>query len=94
MSERDPLLTPRGLTRAQAAAYVGMSVDKFEKRVRIGSLPKPLPFGRPQVWDRHALDRALDLHSRLRSAPAAEGGNVVKLEVPRAGQNALRHRKT
>jgi hypothetical protein len=85
-------LDPRGLRAEPAAAYCGLTISKFEARVRIGDLPKPLPFGRPHVWDRHALDQALDRLSRLRSAPATTGGNVVNLEVPRAGQNALRHR--
>ena len=84
-------LDPRGLRAEPAAAYCGLTISKFEARVRIGDLPKPLPFGRPHVWDRHALDQALDRLSRLRLKPS-RGGKVVSLEAARAGKDALRHR--
>lgn len=50
-------IVPRGLTRAEAAAYVGLSERTFARRVAAGKLPGPhAATGR---WDRVALDAAL-----------------------------------
>lgn len=50
-------LVPRGLTCAEAAAYVGLGTRAFRQRVTEGKLPGAHPAtGR---WDRAALDRAL-----------------------------------
>lgn len=58
---RDPLppsLPPRGLDRAQAAAYVGLSPSTFDKLVRDGRMPKPTHIGARVVWDRIKVDEA------------------------------------
>ncbi|MBS0243891.1 MAG: helix-turn-helix domain-containing protein [Proteobacteria bacterium] len=61
-------LAPRGLTRAEAAAYLGISARTFSKRVREGKLPGAnAATGR---WDRVALDAALDGSVPGRSAEA------------------------
>jgi hypothetical protein len=44
---------PRGLSRAQAAEYIGMLVGD-------GQMPKPARCGRRLLWDRRQIDRALD----------------------------------
>lgn len=50
-------IAPRGLTRAQAAAYVGLAPRTFSRYVSQGKLPGAHPVtGR---WDRVALDRAI-----------------------------------
>lgn len=50
-------IVPRGLTRAEAAAYVGLCSRTFTKRVDGGELPGPsAATGR---WDRVALDQAI-----------------------------------
>lgn len=50
-------LTPRGLTRAEAAAYAGISERTFRRRVLEGKLPAAHAVtGR---WDRAALDSVL-----------------------------------
>jgi len=66
-------LHPRGLNRDQAAQYVGLSMTTFHRFVVEGLLPSPLHFGRRRVWDRRALDEALDRMSGLKAdlAPAA-----------------------
>ena len=52
-----PGLTPRGLSRAEAAAYVGVSPKQLRGRL---------------VWDRVALDRAFgDLHDAAGTASPA-----------------------
>ena len=53
-----PSLPPRGLSRAQAAAYVGLGVTKFTELVTDGQMPKPARFGSRIIWDRVKLDEA------------------------------------
>lgn len=36
-----PSLAPRGLSRIEAAAYVGMSPNHFDAQVRAGRMPRP-----------------------------------------------------
>ena len=56
----NPTPARRGLKKTEAAAYCGVSTDKFDKLVRAAKLPRPLPWGNPKTWDRHALDVAMD----------------------------------
>ena len=51
---------PRGLSRRQAAAYVGVSPTTFNAMVADGRMPKPKQIGKRRVWDRHQLDAAFD----------------------------------
>jgi excisionase family DNA binding protein len=54
-------IVPRGLSVDEAAAYVGLARAAFNKEVKEGRLPGPVALGsRRRVWDRAALDRALD----------------------------------
>ncbi|NNM74790.1 helix-turn-helix transcriptional regulator [Enterovirga aerilata] len=57
-------IVPRGLTKADAAAYVGVSVKKFTLLVQAGILPKPSV---GDVWDRKAIDAAFDKLSGMSS---------------------------
>lgn len=60
-------LEPRGLTREEAAAYVGLGARSFDDARKAGHYPAPtLPGGR---YDRILLDRAMDNLSGV--APAA-----------------------
>ncbi|WP_137392262.1 hypothetical protein [Rhodoligotrophos defluvii] len=58
-----PLIHRRGLTREEAAAYVGLSPQGFDKARNQGLYPEPTLAGRR--WDRRLLDRALDRLSGL-----------------------------
>jgi predicted DNA-binding transcriptional regulator AlpA len=61
MTGRDVLpgsLAPRGLSRVQAAAYIGVSVTLFDAMVRDGRMPKPMRINARIVWDRFKLDEA------------------------------------
>lgn len=59
-------LTPRGLTREQAAEYCGCeSTSAFDDWVRKGIVPRAM-VGTTR-WDRKAIDRALDRRSGLLS---------------------------
>ena len=52
----------RGLSLDEAATYVGLSRHTFEKEVTAGRFPPPLSLGVSdrQIWDRRALDAAID----------------------------------
>jgi predicted DNA-binding transcriptional regulator AlpA len=51
-------LAPRGLSRAQAAAYIGVSPSLFDEMVRDGRMPKPKRINSRTIWDRIRLDDA------------------------------------
>lgn len=53
-----PSLPPRGLCRAEAAAYVGISPNMFDQVVEDGRMPGPKRINTRKVWDRLALDIA------------------------------------
>lgn len=47
---------PRGLSRVEAAAYVGISPSLFDEMVKAGEAPKSIKFRGRVVWDRLKLD--------------------------------------
>ena len=51
---------PRGLGRDLAAAYVGVSPNKFLAEVGEGLWPEPEARGGRKIWDRCLLDEAFD----------------------------------
>jgi predicted DNA-binding transcriptional regulator AlpA len=51
-------LPPRGLSRVQSAAYVGVSPTLFDDMVSDGRMPKPIRINGRRVWDRVKLDEA------------------------------------
>jgi predicted DNA-binding transcriptional regulator AlpA len=51
-------LPPRGLSRAQAAEYVGIGCSKFDEMVNDGRMPRPKRIDSRCVWDRVQLDEA------------------------------------
>ncbi len=51
-------LPPRGLSREQAAAYVGVGTSLFDAMVRDGRMPQPKEINSRRVWDRLQLDAA------------------------------------
>ena len=55
-SSLPPSLAPRGLSRLQAAEYVGVGVTKFDQMVTDGRMPKPKRIDGRIVWDRVQLD--------------------------------------
>jgi len=55
-----PSLVPRGLSRAQAAEYIGVGVTKFDEMVDDGRMPRPKRIDGRIVWDRIKLDEAFD----------------------------------
>ena len=51
-------LAPRGLSRQQAAEYVGLSASSFDQLVATRLMPKPKRIGGRVIWDRLAVDEA------------------------------------
>lgn len=56
---------PRGLSRADAAEYVGVSATTFDLMVRQGKMPKPFRVYGRVLWDRNKVDAAIDALSEL-----------------------------
>ena len=50
----------RGLSRDEAAMYIGISASKFDELVRDGRMPAPRRIDSRKVWDVHQLDLAFN----------------------------------
>lgn len=61
-------LPPRGLSRDESAAYVGIGVTKFDQLVADGRMPRPKMIDGRRVWDRLRLD------SCFAALPDVDGG--------------------
>lgn len=55
-----PPPTRRGLSRFEAAEYVGVSATLFDRLVEDGRMPKPRRIDGRRVWDRRSVDVAFD----------------------------------
>jgi predicted DNA-binding transcriptional regulator AlpA len=62
-------VAPRGLSRAHAAAYLGISASLFDEMVKDGRMPPPKRINSRVVWDVRRLDEAFD------SLPEIDTGN-------------------
>lgn len=51
---------PRGLNRAQAAMYIGISRSLFDRMVKDGRMPRPKRIDGRVVWDRHQIDESFE----------------------------------
>jgi predicted DNA-binding transcriptional regulator AlpA len=67
-------LPPRGLSRVQAAEYIGVGVTKFDEMVEDGRMPKPKRIDGRVVWDRIKLDAAFEALQDL-DVPTASNRN-------------------
>ncbi|MEA3534253.1 hypothetical protein [Rhizobium sp. CC-YZS058] len=55
----DPVAyAPRGLSREEAARYIGVGTTKFDEMVSDRRMPKPKRVDGRTIWDRIALDAA------------------------------------
>lgn len=57
---RERAYAPRGLRRAAAADWVGMSPTKFDELVKDGLMPRGKLVRGCRVWDRYELDVAFE----------------------------------
>jgi predicted DNA-binding transcriptional regulator AlpA len=53
-------LAPRGLSREQAAAYIGISPSFFDMLIKDGRMPGPKRINSRVVWDRLKVDAAFE----------------------------------
>jgi hypothetical protein len=53
-------LPPRGLSREEAAAYIGVSPSLFDILVKDGRMPGPKRINSRVIWDRLKLDVAFE----------------------------------
>ncbi len=61
MAKRDhQRVEPRGLSRVEAADYVGVSASLFDAMVKDGRMPQPKRINARTVWDRRRLDEAFE----------------------------------
>jgi predicted DNA-binding transcriptional regulator AlpA len=71
MADRENILPtnlpPRGLSRVQSAAYIGVSPALFDELVRDGRMPEPVRINSRVLWDRFQLDAAFAALSDRRS---------------------------
>jgi predicted DNA-binding transcriptional regulator AlpA len=58
----------RGLSREEAAMYVGIGATKFDELVNAGRMPKPKKIDSRKVWDVRKLDVAFE------ALPDEDGG--------------------
>ena len=64
----------RGLSRTEAAMYIGISASKFDELVADGRMPGPVKIDSRKVWDIRHLDLAFDaLPSENRAPNSWEG---------------------
>ena len=57
---RRPSAPRRGLSCAESADYIGVSVTNFLEMVGDGRMPKAKVIDRRRLWDIRGLDRAID----------------------------------
>jgi predicted DNA-binding transcriptional regulator AlpA len=59
MTRSDPIAyPPRGMSRDEAARYVGVGVTKFDEMVADRRMPRPKRVDGRVIWDRLQLDAA------------------------------------
>ncbi len=59
---------PRGFSRTQAAAYVGVSPSLFDEMIKDVRMPSPRLINSRTVWDRIEIDLAFDALPRKAEA--------------------------
>jgi len=80
MGDRDrPRIEPRGLSRSDAATYIGVSASLFDAMVKDGRMPAPKRINSRNVWDRWELNAAFDALSD--SAEANPWDSAAKAEA-------------
>lgn len=76
--------SPRGYNRVNAAAYIGVSPNTFDKLVKDGTMPRPIKLGARLIWDVRDLDKAFD---KLKgTAPDEENYWDVALGITKRGE--------
>jgi hypothetical protein len=71
-------LPPRGLSREESAAYVGVGVTKFDEMVDDGRMPQPKHVDGRVIWDRLKLDRSFEMLGESEGDDANPWDQAVK----------------
>ena len=69
-------LEPRGLSREEAAAYVGVGTTLFDELVAARKMPASFHINTRVLWDRWKLDLAIDALQELDASPRARWRDV------------------
>jgi excisionase family DNA binding protein len=56
--ESIPVADRIGMSRTEAAEYIGISASTFDAMVADGRMPSPKEIGARRVWSRRAVERA------------------------------------
>ncbi len=56
-SHAAPVPTRRGLSRVEAAEYIGIGTSKFDNLVTDGRMPNPKKIDGRRVWDVRLIDK-------------------------------------
>jgi len=83
-SSDESRIAPRLLNRNQAAAYCCLSVQGFDRWVRLGRLPGPI--AGTTRWDLKAIDTALDSASGLSVSASSSALDQWRAKRARAAQ--------
>lgn len=67
-------IQPRGLRRASAAAYLGISPSLFDRERAAGNIPPAKTLLGVTLWDRHDLDTLFD--GNLTNSAVADNDNA------------------
>ncbi|HMF15519.1 MAG TPA: hypothetical protein VKE94_24570, partial [Gemmataceae bacterium] len=59
----------RGLSREEAAMYIGVSAGKFDELIADRRMPPPIKIDSRKVWDIRSLDLAFDALKSENQAP-------------------------
>jgi excisionase family DNA binding protein len=54
----DLIYAPRGMSRDEAARYIGVGLTKFDEMVADGRMPRPKRIDGRVVWDRLRIEAA------------------------------------
>jgi hypothetical protein len=73
LSEIRPL-PRRGLSRDEAAMYIGVSPGKFDELVADGRMPAPVRIDARKIWDIRSLDLAFEALPRENPLPNSWDG--------------------
>jgi predicted DNA-binding transcriptional regulator AlpA len=68
---------PRGMSRREAAAWIGVSPSLFDEMVSDGRMPPPKTINSRVVWDRWELDAAFSALPHKEQAAGEEWSAAV-----------------
>ena len=77
MRQEQHAVEPRGLSRKDAAFYVGVSATLFDQMVADGRMPQPKRINTRTVWDKRQLDEAFAALPGGENAGGEEDWNVA-----------------